>query len=30
MPVKVKIVSGKPEKVVVRVKRPSWQEFLRY
>lgn len=30
MPVKVKFVSSKPEKVSVRIRRPSWQQFIHY
>ena len=30
MPVKVKIVSSKPEKVAVKVRRPAWQQFIHY
>jgi hypothetical protein len=30
MPVKVKFVSSKPEKVAVKVRRPSWQQFIQY
>ena len=30
MPVKIKIVSAKPSRVHVTVRRPSWQQFLQY
>jgi hypothetical protein len=30
MPVKVKIVSSQPMQVAVKVRRPTWQQFLSY
>lgn len=30
MSVKVKVIRSKPARVVVEVRRPAWQEFLRY
>gem|GEM_PF-598327 len=30
MPIKIKIIQQKGHKVDVRVKRPSWQQFIHY
>ena len=30
MPVKIKIVSSKPEKIAVRIRKPYWQQFIQY
>lgn len=30
MPIKIKILNSKDTDVVVKVRRPAWQEFLHY
>lgn len=30
MPIKIKILSSKATPVVVKVRRPAWQQFLSY
>lgn len=30
MPVKIKIVKSRPERVEVKVRKPSWQQYLSY
>jgi hypothetical protein len=30
MPIKVKVMNSKQAPVVVKVRRPAWQEFLHY
>lgn len=30
MPIEIKILNSKDSQVVVRVRRPAWQEFIHY
>lgn len=30
MSVKIKIINSKPSRIAVSVRRPAWQEFLKY
>lgn len=30
MPIKIKIITSRGSKVEVKVKRPSWQQFIKY